>query len=175
MNFRIIPTLSYSLLMTQFAGCMVGPDYTKPSTGFPDTYKEVKGWKQAQPPEEFIPDKWWEIFKNPELNKLEEQVNSANQSIAQAESQYKMSQSLVQSATAAYFPTANATATTNRFRAASGQSVAVSGVKYLFGGVLSAAWAPDLFNFACFTANQPGNTGSKLFSIENTRYSDETV
>ena len=145
MNFRIIPTLSYSLLMTQFAGCMVGPDYTKPSTGFPDTYKEVKGWKQAQPPEEFIPDKWWEIFKNPELNKLEEQVNSANQSIAQAESQYKMSQSLVQSATAAYFPTANATATTNRFRAASGQSVAVSGVKYLFGGVLSAAWAPDLF------------------------------
>jgi NodT family efflux transporter outer membrane factor (OMF) lipoprotein len=145
MNFRIIPTLSYSLLMTQFAGCMVGPDYIKPQAGFTDTYKEVKGWKQAQPPEEFIPDKWWEIFKNAELNKLEEQVNSANQSIAQAESQYKMSQSMVQSATSAYFPTATGTLTANRFRASSGQSVAVNGVKYLFGGVLSAAWAPDIF------------------------------
>jgi NodT family efflux transporter outer membrane factor (OMF) lipoprotein len=51
----------------------------------------------------------------------------------------------VQSASAAYFPTATATATVNRFRAASGQNVAVRGVKYLFGAALSAAWEPDLW------------------------------
>ena len=145
MNFRIIPTITCSLLISQLTACTVGPDYKKPTLNLPDTFTELEGWKQAQPPEEFLPDKWWEIFKNAELNQLEEQVNTANQSILQAESQYKMSQSLVQSATAAYFPTAGATATTNRFRAASGQSVAVSGVKSLFGGVISVAWAPDLF------------------------------
>ena len=145
MNLRITSTLTYSLLVTQLTGCAVGPDYEIPKITVPDTYKEVKGWKQAEPADEFIEDKWWEIFKDSRLNSLEEQVNTGNQSIAQAESQYKMSQSMVQSATAAYFPTSNATATVNRFKAASGQSVAVSGIKNLFGGLVSVAWAPDIF------------------------------
>jgi NodT family efflux transporter outer membrane factor (OMF) lipoprotein len=92
-----------------------------------------------------LPDQWWEVFEDTKLNELEGQVNNANQSIAQAEAQYRQAQTLVQSATAAYFPTATATATVNRFRAATGQSVAVSGIRNLFGGVLSAAWAPDLW------------------------------
>ncbi len=145
MKLRIKSTLTYSLLISHLTGCAVGPDYKIPTAAIPDTYKELNGWKQAEPKEEFLADKWWEIFKDAKLNTLEEQVNTANQSIAQAESQYKMSQSMVQSATAAYFPTANGTVSTNRFKAASGQSVAVSGVRNLFGGVISAAWAPDIF------------------------------
>ncbi|MDD1625100.1 MAG: efflux transporter outer membrane subunit, partial [Methylococcaceae bacterium] len=100
---------------------------------------------QAQPRDHELPGKWWEIFKDSYLNKLEEEVDIANQSIAQAEAQYRQAQSLVQSAAAAYFPTSTATASVNRFRAASGQNVAVRGVKYLFGVALSAAWEPDLW------------------------------
>ncbi len=125
--------------------CTVGPDYRRPSSAASKNFKELKGWKQAQPRDHELPGKWWEIFNDPYLNKLEEQVDIANQSIAQAEAQYKQAQSLVQSTSAAYFPTATATATVNRFRAASGQNVAVSGVKYLFGAALSAAWEPDLW------------------------------
>jgi NodT family efflux transporter outer membrane factor (OMF) lipoprotein len=127
--------------------CTVGPDYHRPSIAVPSNFKELKGWKQAQPHDHVLPGKckWWEIFKDPYLNGLEEQVNIANQSIAQAEAQFRQAQSLVQSATAAYFPTATATGTVNRFRAASGQNVAVSGVKYLFGAALSVAWEPDLW------------------------------
>ena len=127
------------------AACTVGPDYVRPSAAVSDSFKEIKGWKQAQPLDDGLPDKWWEIFNDPQLNALESQVNGANQSIAQAEALYKQAQTMVQGAAAAYFPTAQASTTVNRFRAASGQSVAVSGVKYLFGGVLSAAWAPDLW------------------------------
>jgi NodT family efflux transporter outer membrane factor (OMF) lipoprotein len=125
--------------------CTVGPDYRRPSSAASAHFKELKGWKQAQPRDHELPGKWWQIFKDPYLNTLEEQVDSANQSIAQAEAQYRQAQSLVQTAAAAYFPTATATATVNRFRAASGQNVAVSGVKYLFGAALSAAWEPDLW------------------------------
>ena len=131
-----------ALLLT---GCTVGPDYARPTAAVFEGYKEIKGWKQAQPLDDHLPDRWWEIFKDAELNALEAQVNSANQSIAQAEAQYKQAQTMVQGAAAAYFPTAQASTTVNRFRAASGQNVAVSGVKYLFGGLLSAAWAPDLW------------------------------
>ena len=127
------------------AGCTVGPDYVRPTAAVSDGFKEIKGWKQAQPLDDYLPDRWWEIFKDAQLNALEAQVNGANQSIAQAEAQYKQAQTMVQGAAAAYFPTAQASATVNRFRAASGQSVAVSGVKYLFGAVVSAAWAPDLW------------------------------
>jgi NodT family efflux transporter outer membrane factor (OMF) lipoprotein len=92
-----------------------------------------------------LPDSWWEIFKDAELKALEAQVNGANQSIAQAEAQYKQAQMMVQGAAAAYFPTAQTTTAVNRFRAASGQNVAVNGVKYLFSVAVSAAWAPDLW------------------------------
>ncbi|MDD1644564.1 MAG: efflux transporter outer membrane subunit [Methylococcaceae bacterium] len=125
--------------------CTVGPDYRRPSSATSTSFKELKGWKQAQPRDHELPGKWWEIFKDPYLNKLEEEVDIANQSIAQAEAQYRQAQSMVQTAAAAYFPTATATASVNRFRAASGQNVAVSGVKYLFGAALSAAWEPDLW------------------------------
>ena len=145
MTLRITPALLCTLLTTLVSGCTVGPDYVRPSAAVSDSFKEIKGWKQAQPLDDGLPDKWWEIFNDPQLNALESQVNGANQSIAQAEALYKQAQTMVQGAAAAYFPTAQASTTVNRFRAASGQSVAVSGVKYLFGGVLSAAWAPDLW------------------------------
>ena len=135
-------TISYILTVT---ACTVGPDYQRPTNITSTTFKELKGWKQAKPHDNELPEKWWAIFKDPYLNSLEEQVNTTNQSIAQAEAQYRQSQSLVQTATAAYFPTATGTATVNRFRAASGQNVAVRGVKYLFGAALSAAWEPDLW------------------------------
>ena len=145
MNFRIIPTLIYSLLITQLTGCTVGPDYVRPQAAIPDNFKEIKGWKQAQPRDNLLPGKWWEAFNDAQLNSLEEQVVRANQSIAQAEAQYRQAQHLVQSAKSAYFPTANVTGTVNRFRAASGQNVAVPGVRNLFGAAVAMAWEPDLW------------------------------
>ena len=125
--------------------CTVGPDYQRPVSATYTHFKELKGWKQAQPRDHELPGKWWRIFRDPYLNSLEEQVDIANQSIAQAEAQFRQAQALVQGATAAYFPTSTATASVNRFRAASGQNVAVRGVKYLFNAALSAAWEPDLW------------------------------
>ena len=139
--FRLLSIVCPLILMA----CTVGPDYQRPASYTATEFKELKGWKQAQSQDHELPDNWWEIFNDPYLNGLEEQINAANQSIAQAEAQYRQAQSLVQNAAAAYFPTATATATTNRFRAASGQSVAVSGVRNLFGAALSAAWEPDLW------------------------------
>ncbi len=141
MNVRIISTLIYALL----AACTVGPDYVRPTMPIPANFKEIKGWKQAQPLDNLLPDKWWEVFKDAELNALEEQINNANQSIAKAEAQYRQAQTLVRSAAAAYFPTATTSASANRSRSASNQSGTSSGVKNTFGLAISALWAPDLW------------------------------
>ena len=132
MSFRITKPLIYSLLTMQLAGCMVGPDYVRPEAKIPDEFKEIKGWKQAQPRDNVLTGKWWEIFNDARLNELEQQVATANQSIIQAEAQYRQAQHLVQSAQSAFFPIANVTGSFNRFKAATGQSVAVSGVRNLF-------------------------------------------
>lgn len=145
MNFSFIQTLIYTLLMSQLSACVVGPDYVRPNITVPDNFKELKGWKQAQPRDNVLSGKWWEIYKDPKLNELEEQVASANQSIIQAEAQYRQAQTLVQSAQASYLPVVNLTGVFNRFLAASGQSVAVPGVRNLFGTAVSAAWEPDLW------------------------------
>ncbi len=125
--------------------CTVGPDYVRPATPSPSAFKELKGWKTAEPKDHGLPGKWWRIFNDVKLNALEEQVAAANPTIAQAEAQYHQAQALVQSAQSAYFPVASATASVNRFRAASGQNVAVAGVKYLFSVAGSVAWEPDLW------------------------------
>ena len=146
MTVRIIPTLIYSLLIAQLTGCTVGPDYVRPQATIPTNFKEIKGWKQAQPRDNLLQGKWWEIFKDAELNRLEEQVIKSNQSIAQAEAQYRQAQHLVQSARAAYLPTGTVTGSTNRFRAASGgQSVAPPGIRNVFNTAVALAWEPDLW------------------------------
>ncbi|MDX8127636.1 efflux transporter outer membrane subunit [Methylomonas sp. OY6] len=145
MRLRINPPLLASLLTLPLAACTVGPDYVRPQANVSEEFKEVKGWKQAQPRDTGLPGKWWEIFNDPKLNELEEQVAAANQSIIQAEAQYRQAQHLVQSVQSSLLPVATLTGTFNRFRAATGQNVAVGGVRNLFGQAVGVAWEPDLW------------------------------
>jgi NodT family efflux transporter outer membrane factor (OMF) lipoprotein len=87
------------------AGCAVGPDYVKPVPVAPDAYKEMVGWKVAQPKDDALRGAWWEIYGDPQLNALEEQVNISNQNVAAAEAQFRQARALIQQARAAYFPT----------------------------------------------------------------------
>jgi NodT family efflux transporter outer membrane factor (OMF) lipoprotein len=101
------------------AGCSVGPDYVKPAASVPVSYKEMDGWKTAQPKDHVIRGKWWELFNDPQLNALEEQVNISNQNVAAAEAQFRQARALVQAARAAYFPVITAGASYTRSRRSS--------------------------------------------------------
>ncbi|MGV8508443.1 TolC family protein, partial [Pseudomonas aeruginosa] len=79
-------------------------------------YKEAGDWKVADPSDAIARGKWWEIFNDPQLNTLEEQVAAANQNILVAEAQYRQAQALVQSAQASFFPTLGASASATRSR-----------------------------------------------------------
>lgn len=133
------------MLTLPLAACTVGPDYVRPQAALSDEFKEIKGWKQAQPRDSGLPGKWWEIYGDPLLNSLAEQVAGANQSVMQAEAQYRQAQHLVQSAQSSLLPVATLTGTFNRFKAATGQNVAVAGVRNLFGQAVGIAWEPDLW------------------------------
>ncbi len=95
------------------AGCTVGPKYHTPPADTPAAYKELtpadykntEGWKVAQPKDNALRGKWWEIFGDPQLNALEEKVNISNQNIATAAASFFAARALVKEARAQLFPT----------------------------------------------------------------------
>ena len=70
-------------LALALAACSVGPDYVRPQTAaVPVAFKEMKDWKPAQPNELAMNGKWWEMFGDPQLNALVEQIDISNQNLA---------------------------------------------------------------------------------------------
>ena len=117
--YRFVTLLMVTGIPMLLTACMMGPDYVKPTVTIPETYKEMDGWKLAQPKDEVIRGPWWEVFDDHQLNELEGQVDIAKQNIAIAEAQFRQASALVLAARAAYFPLATAGASANR---ASGSS-----------------------------------------------------
>ena len=99
--------LAFALLL---GGCAVGPNYRRPSAPVPAAFKEKppEGWKEAEPNDAALKGKWWEVYNDPALNALEEQVAISNQNVLQAEAQYRAARGEVQIARAALFPTVTA-------------------------------------------------------------------
>jgi outer membrane protein TolC len=71
----------------------------------PASFKEANGWKQAQPSDAAIRGNWWELFNDPQLNALEEQVGLANQSLKVAEANFRQARAAIQLNRANLFPT----------------------------------------------------------------------
>ena len=116
-----------ALLLSLSACKALGPDFFRPKSPVPAEYKEMAGWKQAQPRDQELRGNWWELYNDPVLNGLIEQVSVSNQTLAQAEARYRQARALVTQARAAYFPLVNATASATRSRSGSSSSSGVAG------------------------------------------------
>ena len=100
-----------ALLLAQallLAGCAVGPKYKTPTAPTPPAYKEMGDWKTAQPSDQNLGGNWWEIFHDPQLNDLEQQVNVTNQNLKAAAAQYQQARAVLRYNRADYFPTITA-------------------------------------------------------------------
>src|SRR5438270_13372585 len=102
---RSLAALGLILLL---CGCNPAPKYAKPPAAAPAAFKEGAGWKVAEPGDDKIRAKWWELYNDPQLNALEEQVAISNQTIAAAEANFRGARALVVSARSNLFPTIGA-------------------------------------------------------------------
>ena len=109
-------------LALALAGCEVGPDYQRPPAPVPVAFKEVTGWKISQPSDEADKGAWWEIYHDPELDRLERMVDVSNQTVKQFEAQYRSAVALVGEARANLFPTASLAAGVTRTSGGTGGS-----------------------------------------------------
>ena len=180
--------LPFAIVLLALTACAVGPDYHRPGTEVSAAYKENAEWKQAQPADELKRGAWWEIFGDETLNGLEAQVDGANQSLAQAEAQYRQAAALVSAARAQYFPTLGVSASVTRSGryGNSGNGIVTGGT--VIGGdagsgkanshstsyslPFSASWEPDLWGRVRRTVEgQAANAQASAATLESTRLS----
>jgi NodT family efflux transporter outer membrane factor (OMF) lipoprotein len=108
--------LALAALIGLLCACNPAPKYARPPAPTPSAfketlppgYKEGTGWKVAEPGDDKIRAKWWELYNDPQLNALEEQVAISNQTIAAAEANFRAARALVVSGRSALFPTLSA-------------------------------------------------------------------
>jgi NodT family efflux transporter outer membrane factor (OMF) lipoprotein len=94
-------------LLLSSNACMVGPRYQRPGAPASPAFKEElpAGWKDAQPHDEALRGKWWQVYKDPGLDALEDRVNISNQNVLSAEAQFRAAKAAVRVARAGLFPT----------------------------------------------------------------------
>jgi len=146
------------MLLTGLSGCRVGPPYhaPKPTQVTAPNYKESTvnfqdqaGWKVASPQDAMLRGNWWEVFQEPELNALEDQLNINNQTIKQYFEQYMEARALIAEARSQFWPTITANPGWSRSRSSSNltnSSVANTGrTSTLWAAPLEVSWVPDLW------------------------------
>ena len=158
--------LSCSLLLfaaVLVTGCKpVGPDYKRPSMTAPPAYKETGSsnvvpppnpanggnWQPASPSDGMLRGKWWEIFNDPELNRLEELVTPQNQTLRAAMETYFAAHDQVRAARANLFPTLSAGPGFTHAKVSGNRPLAVKGSSTSYNDLTlegQASWEPDFW------------------------------
>jgi outer membrane protein TolC len=169
--FRNTLQVSGAAALLLLAGCRVGPKYQVPpatAQAPPATYKEsttnfpiADGWKVAQPQDAMLRGKWWEIYNDPELNTLEDQLNINNQNIKQFFENFMEARTLIAQARSQLFPTlgttpaytrskssanlSNTSGTGNATTSGTGTVTSAGRQSTLESLPFEASWEPDLW------------------------------
>jgi NodT family efflux transporter outer membrane factor (OMF) lipoprotein len=111
-------------------GCMVGPDYQRPTAPVAQQFKEQPpdGWARATPDDAAPKGDWWTAFHDPLLDELEPQVEVSNQTVRQNYANYQQALAEVKVARAQLFPVLGLTASGTREGGSSSGASAARGV-----------------------------------------------
>ena len=152
--FRILGVTLIALIL--FKGCDKAPKYAKPTVATPPAYKEIApdafketdDWKFAHPSDATIRGKWWEMFNDPQLNGLEDQLNTANQNIALADANFRAARAVVKESRSEYFPsitTSPSIIVSRQSGAATHSNVSPGRQSVNYSLPFDATWEPDFW------------------------------
>ena len=142
--------LSLGLCVLLLSACAIGPDYQRPQVAEPVHYKEAEGWRQASPSDALARGAWWELYGDAQLNGLIDKLNSSNQSVAQAEAQFRQARALVRSSRGSFFPSVDLSAGKTRASQGTGSSSSAlssssSGIRDTYNTQLGVSWEADVW------------------------------
>lgn len=156
-TFKLRGIFQFAAPALLLAGCMVGPNYRRPSAPTPPAFKEDAvpppnpvggGWKKVDPADSALRGNWWEIYGDPELNRLEEKVAVSNQTLKMTYAQYMQALYAVKAARAQYYPAVSLLPAIHQERFSANRPLFFPGIKneyYDFLAEGQVAWEPDLW------------------------------
>jgi NodT family efflux transporter outer membrane factor (OMF) lipoprotein len=189
-NHNLKAALCSAIPALFLTGCLVGPKYHVPpatAQAPPAAYKEsptqfqdTEGWKVAHPQDAMLRGKWWEIYNDPELNALEDQLNINNQTIKQFFENFMEARTLIAQARSQLFPTLTTAPSYSRSRSSSNlgsSTVANPGHESSVGTLgLDASWEPDLWGKVRNTIHeQQYNAQLSAADLENERLTEQAT
>ncbi|MGB7266119.1 MAG: TolC family protein, partial [Terracidiphilus sp.] len=145
------------------SGCKpVGPNYNRPGYNAPQVYKETGAtavvtpppnpqggaWQPANPSDGMLKGKWWEAYQDPELNRLEERVDTTNVQLRQALETYLAARDQVSAVRANLYPTLSANPSISRDKVSANRPLASASkttgyADFVIAG--QASWEPDFW------------------------------
>ena len=108
------------------AGCTVGPKYARPPAPAPQAWKTAPPWEVAVPRDAVPKGTWWTIFNDSQLNAYQQQLLTANQSLAAAKNRLDQARALARVASAGFFPQLTADPSGQRVRASGNRPLLAS-------------------------------------------------
>jgi NodT family efflux transporter outer membrane factor (OMF) lipoprotein len=113
----------FCLALLLIEGCSVGPKYTKPVAQVPPSYKEAGNWKPAEPGDTARKDNWWEVFRDPQLNTLEDKLTVSNQTLRIAQDRFLEARAALKFSRGGEFPQVTAGGAASRQRQSSNRAL----------------------------------------------------
>src|ERR1700678_2724650 len=191
----MIQLCSAALLLT-LPGCVVGPKYHPPAPPppapvykeSPTQFKDAGDWTVATPADAKLRGKWWEIFNDPELNALEDQLDINNQNIKQYFENFMAARAVVREARSQYFPTLSVAPSVTHSRASANVGAAAADTggtgatstsspklqSTLYSLPLEASWEPDLWGKVRNTVRQARYAAQvSAADLENERLTEQ--
>ena len=108
----VTPAVAIALVM--LAACAPTTKYAAPAVEGAPAFRENADWKIAQPGDQTLRGTWWELFGDPELNALEQQIDLSNQTLKAADAQFAQARAIVRGTRAALFPQVDAVPSVSR-------------------------------------------------------------
>lgn len=98
----VLKTLSIFFIAGMFTGCTVGPDYKRPESSIPASWRTANGTGES-----VANLKWWQLFKDPTLQKLIRTALKDNYDLQLAVARVAEARALLGLARSAQFPELN--------------------------------------------------------------------
>ncbi|HLK63499.1 MAG TPA: efflux transporter outer membrane subunit [Bryobacteraceae bacterium] len=171
---QILSRTALAILAIACAGCLRLPKYQPPGTAVPVAFKEPPpaGWKESQPNDGVLKGNWWEIFGDPALNALEEQVSISNQNVLQAEAQLREAKAAVRVARSALFPLVSTSPSATASQASSRLSTRAgpSSAQGIYDLPINASYTVDLWGSIHRSVAASANTAQSVAAmVENAK------
>jgi NodT family efflux transporter outer membrane factor (OMF) lipoprotein len=87
------------------AGCAVGPNYKRPAAPSATKWDIAEPWRESTPKDSLPKGQWWTVFHDEDLNALETQALSANQTIKISIARLEQARAIAAIQVATLFPT----------------------------------------------------------------------